>query len=90
MTFTINLPDDVINHILSYGDPIITQKYSFVMKQMKFLNTEFNYKRKQLYNRWYLYKDTDFKHYILYKNNSKSSINYCHVMCNHSFCNLQN
>ena len=33
------LPDDVIGIIFSYGDPIINQKYLFVMKQLKFLKS---------------------------------------------------
>ena len=87
---TIMLPEDVIEYILSYGDPNINEKYRFVMKQIKFLKTEFNYNRLKPYNTWYLYKDEDFKHYILYKNNSKNALNYCHITCNHTFCNMKN
>jgi hypothetical protein len=84
----IELPDDVIDLILSYGDPIVNQKYIFVMKQLRFLKKEFNYKRLQPYNTWHGYKESEFKHYILYKNNSKNSLNYCHVICNHTYCNM--
>ena len=84
------LPDDVIDIILSYGDPIITQKYSFVMKQLEYLMNEFNYKRIKLFNTWYGYHEYHFKYYILYKNNSKSALNYSHVRCNHTFCNMKN
>jgi hypothetical protein len=84
----VQLPDDVINYILDYGDPRINQKYNFVLIQLKYLNNEFNYNRKKKYNTWYGYEENEFKHYILYKNNSKSSLNYCHVLCNHTYCNL--
>jgi len=82
----IELPKDVIDIILSYGDPIINEKYSFVMKQIEYLKREFNYKRLQPYNIWYHYTESDFMEYILYKNNSKSVMNYRHVKCDHAFC----
>jgi len=86
----IELPKDIIDIILSYGDPIVNQKYFFVMKQFRFLKKEFNYKRLQPYNKWYHYRESEFMHYILYKNNSKNAMNYRHVRCGHSYCNMNN
>lgn len=90
LNIKVNLPDDVIDIILSYGDPIINQKYSFVMKQLEYLMNEFNYKRKNRFNTWHGYHEYHFKYYILYKNYSKRALNYCHIRCNRSFCNLHN
>lgn len=75
---TIILPDDVIENILSYGDPIINEKYTCVILQIKYLNNEFNYIRLKPYNTWYGYSKEFFKKYALYKNNNKISINSCH------------
>jgi hypothetical protein len=73
-----NLPDDVIENILSYGDPIITEKYTCVLLQIEYLKNEFNYNRKRPYNVWCGYSDAWFIKYALYKNNNKISINSCH------------
>jgi hypothetical protein len=75
---TIILPDDVIDHILSYGDPIVNEKYTYVLIQIDYLNNEFNYNRKKPYNSWYGYKESHFKKYALYKNNSKITLNILH------------
>ena len=40
---TVILPNDVIEHILSYGDPIVNEKYSFVVIQIEYLKDEFDY-----------------------------------------------
>ena len=74
----IILPDDVIEHILSYGDPIVNEKYSFVVIQIEYLNNEFNYNRSKPYNTWYDYPPELFKKYALSKNNNKISLN-CHI-----------
>ena len=74
----IILPDDVIENILSYGDPIVNEKYTLVVIQIDYLNNEFNYNRLKPYNVWYSYPEEWFKKYALYKNNNKISLN-CHV-----------
>jgi hypothetical protein len=74
----ITLPDDVIEHILSYGDPIINEKYTLVVIQIDYLNNEFNYNRLKPYNVWYGYPEEWFKKYALNKNNNKISLN-CYV-----------
>lgn len=72
------LPDDVIEHILSYGDPIVNEKYTSVVIQIEYLNNEFNYNRLKPYNVWYGFKECHFKKYALCKNNNKISLN-CRV-----------
>jgi hypothetical protein len=74
----ITLPDDVIENILSYGDPIINEKYTLVVIQIEYLNNEFNYNRSKPYNVWYGYSEESFKKYALCKNNNKISLN-CRV-----------
>ena len=72
------LPDDIIEHILSYGDPIVNEKYTLVVIQIEYLKNEFNYNRSKPYNVWYGYKESEFKNYALCKNNNKISLN-CRV-----------
>ena len=78
---TIILPNDVIENILSYGDPIVNEKYSFVVIQIEYLKNEFDYHRKHkpyciiISSIWYGYSENKFKKYALYKNNHKISIN---------------
>lgn len=78
---TIILPNDVIEHILSYGDPIVNEKYSFVVIQIKYLKNEFDYHRTLkpyciiIYSIWSGYSENEYKKYALYKNNHKISIN---------------
>lgn len=72
------LPDDVIEQILSYGDPIVNEKYTLVVIQIEYLNNEFNYNRYKPYNVWYGYPQELFKNYALCKNNNKISLN-CRV-----------
>jgi hypothetical protein len=78
MTLSFILPDDIIEYILSYGDPIINEKYTLVMIQLEYLNDEFNYNRLKPYNVWYGYPSYWFKKYALCKNNNKISLN-CRV-----------
>jgi hypothetical protein len=78
---TIILPNDVIENILSYGDPIVNKKYTFVVIQIKYLKNEFDYHRTLkpyciiISSIWYRYPPEWFKKYALYKNNHKISIN---------------
>jgi hypothetical protein len=69
------LPEDVVNYILEYGDPIVTEKYKCVLNQINYLFKEFNYKRCQMWNVWKGYKKSQFMIYILYKNKSKNRLN---------------
>ena len=34
---------DLLNIIMSYGDPCVHQKFSFVLKQLEYLSKEYNY-----------------------------------------------
>ena len=81
MSTSVILPDDVIEHILSYGDPIVNEKYTFVVIQIEYLNNEFNYNRSKPYNCWYGYPPEYFKKYALCKNNNKISLN-----CRIAYC----
>lgn len=67
----MELPNDIINEILSYGDVDVTQKYEGVLLQLKFYIKEFNYHRKQPYNIWSTYDDYEYKIYALTKNRIK-------------------
>lgn len=67
----MELPNDIINEILSYGDVDVTQKYEGVLLQLKFYRKEFNYYRKRPNNIWSAYADYEYKIYALTKSKIK-------------------
>ena len=69
------LPEDVVNYILEYGDPIVNEKFKCVLIQINYLVEEFNYKRFAMWNIWKGYRENQFMMYILYKNKSKHKLN---------------
>jgi hypothetical protein len=58
---TIVLPEDIINNILSFGDPEISVKFSYCLKQLLYNKQEFD----MLCNTNGLLVDTDFMYFIL-------------------------
>jgi len=59
---TIVLPEDIINNILSFGDPEISVKFSYCLKQLLYNKQEFD----MLCNNTNgLLVDTDFMYFIL-------------------------
>ena len=44
---TMNIPHDIVDEILSYGDVNVTQKYNNIVRQINYLSNEFNYQRKK-------------------------------------------
>ena len=67
----MELPNDIIDEILSYGDVDVTQKYEGVLLQLNFYIKEFNYHRKQPNNVWSTYADYEYKIYALTKSKIK-------------------
>ena len=62
------LPDDITNEILSYGDPAVTHKHYIVMKQISYYAREFTYHRTNHYKpfcRWYGVLESDYFKYAL-------------------------
>ena len=70
------LPDEIVNNIISYGDPIVTQLYKNVMRQLHFNYKEFNYLRKQTTNFYRGFRKCDFRYFVLNRANNKKEINY--------------
>ena len=61
-------PDEVVKKILSYGDPIVTQRFNGVMRQIQYYNGEFHYHRTNHFRpfcRWYDVSETDYYMYAL-------------------------
>tara|TARA_B100000965_G_C19392480_1_gene669608 strand:+ start:391 stop:765 length:375 start_codon:yes stop_codon:yes gene_type:complete len=62
------LPQDMINIVLSYGDPDNTFKYSTVLNQLRYYKKEFEYNRNngdRPNRRWYNATETDYYKYAL-------------------------
>ena len=71
----INVPNDIINHILSFGDPEITKKYNLCLIQLLYNKKEFDYLRQLRMNTYYNWKKHHFKYFILTRNLQKKNIN---------------
>ncbi len=59
------LPDDMVNEILSYGDPEIFKKFKDVMEQIKLLRNEFLSLRGHQHSIWRYHPETNFLYYAL-------------------------
>ena len=73
-----NLPDDLLNSVLSYGDPDNTFKYSNVLDQLKYYKEEFDYYRHNKgrpENRWYNASDNEYYKYALRETFLKRNVN---------------
>jgi hypothetical protein len=74
----LDLPNDIITHIMSYGHPVITKLYTNVLDQLLYHMREFNYHRSNQakpFNRWYLLPETDYYKYTLRESFLKKHIN---------------
>ena len=72
----IYVPNDIINNILSFGDPEITIKYKSCINQLLYNKKEFDFLRNQKHNTYYNWKDYNFKTFILIRTNQKKKLNY--------------
>lgn len=71
----MNLPIEIVNEILSYGDVEVTQKFECVLRQLKYHKSEYDYQRSSnKKSEWYYRPSTHFKLYILMKNQIKQNI----------------
>lgn len=61
----VDLPMDVIDHILSYGDPEVTMKYKAVINQINYYIKEYDYLRHQELNFYYNWRKEDIIYFIL-------------------------
>lgn len=60
----MELPDEIIDLILSYGDVVVTQRYHAVVRQLKYLEEEFSY---QIKNPWsYHWRNKPRYYYPMY------------------------
>ena len=57
------LPDDIVNEILSYGDPEVYKKFKLVMEKIETLKKEFQIARQE--SIWYRHPETHFLYYAL-------------------------
>ena len=64
----IVLPIEIVENILLYGDPDVTQKYSAVIRQINYYRNEYNYLRKQAFNFYYKWNKHDIIYFIFHFN----------------------
>ena len=69
------LPIEIINEILSYGDPIITRKFSYVLAQLKYNKTEFEYLRQQPNGRYSNWSNERLYKFMLIRTRQKMKLN---------------
>lgn len=72
----IYLSDDIINHILSFGDPEITEKYNLCLIQLLYNKKEFEFLRQSKMSIYYNWKEEYFKYFILIRVYQKKKLNY--------------
>lgn len=70
------LSDDIINVILSFGDPEITKKYNLCLIQLLYNKKEFDFLRQSKMSIYYNWKTEYFKYFILIREYQKKKINY--------------
>ena len=58
-------PHDMVNEILSYGDPAVFEKFKLVMEQIELLKRKFQILRKDHLTCWYRHPETNFVYYVL-------------------------
>jgi hypothetical protein len=71
--FPLHLPNDVINCILSFGDPEITKKYNLCLNQLLYNKKEFDFLRQQRMNTYYNWDKHHFKYFILIRTSQKKT-----------------
>tara|TARA_Y100000816_G_scaffold198754_1_gene145590 strand:- start:780 stop:1223 length:444 start_codon:yes stop_codon:yes gene_type:complete len=81
---SVNLPIDVIRHILSYGDPEVTIKHKAVINQLNYYKKEFNYLRHQLFNFYENWTEEQTMYFILNRNYFK--VEAYGLICNCKTC----
>lgn len=69
------LPMEVVEKILSYGDPNITERKSTVISQLKYYTNEYNFLRKQPYNFYYKWNKNEIIYFILNRCHYKKEVN---------------
>lgn len=71
------MPYEILEHILSYGDPDVTSKFrDNVMKQIKYLSQEFDYLTKcKPGNKYYGQRPERVTRFIIFRNREKMAIN---------------
>ena len=78
----VDLPMDVIEHILSYGDPEVTMKYKAVINQINYYNKEYEYLRHQAFNFYYNWRKEDVIYFMFNRS-------YFKVQARGVYCNCQ-
>lgn len=73
---SMELPDEVVDIILSYGDVIVTQRYCGVIRQLNYYMSEFDWQHNHNSRSiWYLRPPNYYPCYALMKNNMKRHLN---------------
>jgi hypothetical protein len=72
----MELPDEIVELILSYGDVVVTQRYCGVIRQLNYISAEFywqnNHNTRSI---WYYRPPGFYPVYILMKNIIKKNLN---------------
>lgn len=74
-----NLPIELVNEILSYGDVLITKKYESVLNEMKQLQTNFYRCQDSYQSIWYKAPTNYYFYFILRHNFHKRKQKYPHL-----------
>lgn len=74
-TLKMILPMDIVDQILSYGDPEITNRFRCVHYQIKYHKREFDVLRHTPYNTYYRWQSHQFRYFILSRANDKNQLN---------------
>lgn len=82
------LPEDVINYILSYGDPETFMKFSYCHKQLLYNKKEFDALRVMSYNFYYLWMETEFMYFAFNRAYQKKKLNNIidNTHCQDAYC----
>lgn len=69
--YRMELPDELVDLILSYGDVVVTERYKGVLLQLKYYTKEFKYQQNNPYGLWYECPNFYYIGFTLTKNRIK-------------------
>tara|TARA_B100001093_G_C26375328_1_gene820547 strand:- start:200 stop:547 length:348 start_codon:yes stop_codon:yes gene_type:complete len=70
-----NLPNDIVNEIMSYTFPNVKEQHNSVVRQISYNYKEFNYLRNLPLNFYYRFYDNEFLYFIFNRIYDKQEVN---------------
>ncbi len=70
-----NLPNEIVNYIMSYSFPNVKEQHKSVMIQINYNFKEFNYLRHLPLNHYYKFYESEFIYFILNRIYDKMELN---------------